>query len=72
MSQSGNGHEREVAVMTLVMQGHTDATIARRLGVSPITVHRDVQRFVRRVGGRSRLHAVLIALERGELPRPKL
>lgn len=57
--------EEELEVIRLVAQGHKDAAIARRLGVAPVTIHRRVQRFVRRVGARSRPHAIAIAIARG-------
>jgi DNA-binding NarL/FixJ family response regulator len=59
--------EQELEVIRLVAQGHKDAVIARRLGVAPVTVHRRVQRFCRRVGARSRPHAIAIAIARGWL-----
>jgi DNA-binding NarL/FixJ family response regulator len=59
--------EEELEVMRLVAQGYKDAVIARRLEVAPVTVHRRVQRFCRRVGARSRPHAIAIAIARGWL-----
>jgi DNA-binding NarL/FixJ family response regulator len=51
--------------MRLVAKGLKDAAIARRLGVAPVTIHRRAQRFCRRVGARSRPHAIAIAIARG-------
>jgi DNA-binding NarL/FixJ family response regulator len=58
----------ELEVMRLVAKGHKDAAIARRLGVAAVTVHRRAQRFARRVGARSRPHAIAIGIARGWIP----
>ena len=67
MSSIERPPDEELEVMRLVARGHKDAAIARRLGVAPVTVHRRVQRFCRRVQARSRPHAIAIAIAKGWL-----
>lgn len=59
--------EEEVAVMRLVVDGLTDAAIARREGVSIITVRRRIRRFRDRLDARTRLQAAVFASRRGWL-----
>lgn len=65
MAEGEGPSDEELEVIRLVAEGHKDATIARRLGVAPVTIHRRAQRFCRRVGARSRPHAIAIAIARG-------
>jgi DNA-binding CsgD family transcriptional regulator len=49
---------RMVAIGVLVAEGATDGEIARSLGVSERTVSSDVREMSRRLGARSRAHAI--------------
>ena len=59
--------EQEMAVMRLVAEGIKDAVIARRLGVSVVTVRRRARRFAQRLGATNRTHAVALATSLGLL-----
>lgn len=54
--------------MRLCVTGLKDVVIARRLGVSVVTVRRRAQSFRRRVGAQNRPQAVAIATRLGWLP----
>jgi DNA-binding CsgD family transcriptional regulator len=65
------GHEltgRELAVLRLLANGLTAAAIARRLGISPRTVHRHLDASYRKLGVRDRVGAVLAGRDAGLLP----
>jgi len=57
----------EIEVMQAVLDGFKDQAIARRLGISIITVRRRVSRFVRRVGAQNRTQAIAIGVVQGWL-----
>lgn len=59
---------REAAVLALLAEGRTAAAIARRLGVSPRTVHQHLQRIYRKLKVNDRLSAVVSATHLGLLP----
>jgi DNA-binding CsgD family transcriptional regulator len=61
---------REVAVLTLCAEGRTTASCARRLGVSPRTVHKHLENAYRKLGVRDRLSAVLRAHAAGVIELP--
>ncbi|SHN55596.1 regulatory protein, luxR family [Geodermatophilus obscurus] len=52
---------RETAVLQLLARGLTAESIARRLGCSPRTVHKHLERLYRKIGVRDRLMAVQVA-----------
>jgi DNA-binding CsgD family transcriptional regulator len=52
---------REVYVLTLLAAGHSTRTAARRLGCSPRTVEKHLERVFRKLGVRDRLNAVRVA-----------
>jgi DNA-binding CsgD family transcriptional regulator len=54
-------------VLRLAANGHTNAQIARELGIHPRTVDRHLAEVYTRLGARDRAHAVAIALAVGEL-----
>lgn len=54
-------------VLRLVANGHTNAQIARELGIHPRTVDRHLAEVYARLGARDRAQAVAIALAVGEL-----
>ncbi len=58
----------ELEVMRLHMQGFTDASIARRLGVSEATVRRRAGRVRQRTGARTRAEAIALLAVAGLLP----
>lgn len=57
--------EREGEALALVALGHDDFEIGEALRVSKATAHAHVERAKRRLGARSRSHAVAIAMSRG-------
>jgi two-component system, NarL family, response regulator len=58
---------REVEVLTLLARGYTGEEIARQLQVSAETVRAHVRNSVTKLHARTRLHAVVLALQRGEI-----
>ncbi|GAA3705133.1 hypothetical protein GCM10022204_23220 [Microlunatus aurantiacus] len=54
---------RELTVLALVAEGLTTTLIARRLGCSPRTVEKHVERSYRKLGVRDRVNAVRVARE---------
>jgi DNA-binding CsgD family transcriptional regulator len=58
---------REREVYTLLASGLTAPEVAERLMLSPTTVRTHVQNGIARLGAETRLHALAIALERGEI-----
>ncbi|GLW54566.1 helix-turn-helix transcriptional regulator [Kitasatospora phosalacinea] len=59
---------QELAVLELLARGHTDETIARRLGVSPRTARRLAATLMDRLDARSRFEAGVRAVQNGWLP----
>jgi DNA-binding NarL/FixJ family response regulator len=59
---------RELAVLTLLGDTLTAAAIARRLGISPRTVHKHLESIYRKLGTRDRLATILRAQRAGLLP----
>ena len=58
---------REREVFQLMAEGHTAAAVGDRLGVSVETVRSHVRNVVRKLGARNRVHAIVMALDRGEI-----
>jgi DNA-binding NarL/FixJ family response regulator len=58
---------REREIMHLTAEGHTAEAIGARLAVSVETVRTHVRNVVRKLGARNRVHAIALALERGEI-----
>ena len=58
---------REREVLTLLARGYTGEEIARQLQVSGETVRAHVRNSVTKLHARTRLHAVVLALQRGEI-----
>lgn len=58
---------REREVLTLLARGYTGEEVARQLKVSAETVRAHVRNSVTKLHARTRLHAVIIALQRGEI-----
>jgi DNA-binding CsgD family transcriptional regulator len=56
---------RELACVRLVAGGHTDATVARELGIAKPTAHQHVETARKRFNARSRAHLVAIAVSLG-------
>ena len=59
--------EREREVLTLLARGYTGEEIARELKVSAETVRAHVRNAVTKLHARTRLHAVVLAIQRGEI-----
>lgn len=59
---------QESEALRLLAQGHTDATIARRLGVSPRTARRIAAELMNKLGARSRFQAGVHAVQDNLLP----
>src|SRR5664280_2943662 len=57
--------EREVGVLRLVAEGHTNKEIAARLFVSPNTINGHLDNIYRKLGVSDRAHAVAVALRSG-------
>jgi DNA-binding NarL/FixJ family response regulator len=58
---------REREVLTLLARGYTGEEVARQLQVSGETVRAHVRNSVTKLHARTRLHAVVLALQRGEI-----
>ena len=58
---------REREVLTLLARGYTGEEVARELAVSAETVRAHVRNAVTKLHARTRLHAVVIALQSGEI-----
>jgi DNA-binding CsgD family transcriptional regulator len=58
---------REREVLTLLARGNTGEEVARELKVSGETVRAHVRNSVTKLHARTRLHAVVLALQRGEI-----
>jgi two-component system, NarL family, response regulator len=59
--------KRECEVLTLLARGYTGEEVARQLQVSGETVRAHVRNSVTKLHARTRLHAVVLALQRGEI-----
>jgi DNA-binding CsgD family transcriptional regulator/sugar-specific transcriptional regulator TrmB len=59
---------QQAAALRLLAEGHTDETIAKRLGVSHRTARRIASELMDRLGARSRFEAGVRAVQRGWLP----
>lgn len=58
---------RERQCLSLAAQGKDDWAIGRLLGLSPTTVHSYVKRLMQRLGVRTRVQAIVWALETGQI-----
>jgi DNA-binding NarL/FixJ family response regulator len=58
---------REREVMALMAEGRTAEVVGEQLGVSVETVRTHVRNAIRKLQARNRVHAIAIALERGEI-----
>jgi DNA-binding NarL/FixJ family response regulator len=72
LAGAGNGHarlisEREAEVLGLMASGLTADDVGERLCLSSETVKTHVRNAIRKLGARGRLHAVILALQRGDL-----
>lgn len=54
-------------MLTLLARGYSGEEVARELGVSGETVRAHVRNSVTKLRARTRLHAVVLALQRGEI-----
>jgi DNA-binding NarL/FixJ family response regulator len=53
--------DREWEILVCLTDGLRNSEVARRLSISPRTVDKHVQHILRKLGARSRLHAVVLA-----------
>ena len=58
---------REREIMALMAEGHTAEQIGGQISVSVETVRTHVRNVIRKLQARNRVHAIAIALERGEI-----
>ena len=58
---------REREIMHLMAEGRTAEAIANELNVSVETVRTHVRNVIRKLQARNRVHAIALALERGEI-----
>jgi len=58
---------REREIMHLMAEGRTAEAIADEISVSVETVRTHVRNVIRKLQARNRVHAIAIALERGEI-----
>jgi DNA-binding NarL/FixJ family response regulator len=58
---------REREVMHLMAEGKTAEGVGEQLGVSVETVRTHVRNAIRKLQARNRVHAIALALERGEI-----
>lgn len=66
---AGELSERELEILRLVADGHTNRVIAERLHLSVNTIRNHVQVILSKLGGHSKLDAVMIAQRKGLLRR---
>ena len=59
--------KREREVLTLMAEGLTAETVGGRLGISVETVRTHTRNAIRKTGARNRVHAITMALVRGEI-----
>ena len=62
--------KREAQVLGMLSQGSTTEQLAQELFLSPETVQTHVRNAARKLGARGRLHAVILALVRGDIELP--
>jgi DNA-binding NarL/FixJ family response regulator len=62
--------KREAQVLGLLSQGSTTEQVAGELFLSPETVQTHVRNATRKLGAHGRLHAVMLALVRGDIELP--
>jgi DNA-binding CsgD family transcriptional regulator len=58
---------REREIMHLMAEGMTAEAIGDQIGVSVETVRTHVRNVIRKLQARNRVHAIAMALERGEI-----
>ncbi|HVE93640.1 MAG TPA: helix-turn-helix transcriptional regulator [Acidimicrobiales bacterium] len=62
--------KREAQVLGMLSQGSTTEQVAGELVLSPETVQTHVRNATRKLGAHGRLHAVILALVRGDIELP--
>jgi len=63
--------EREIGVLRLVAEGHSNKEIAEALFISEDTVKARMKSIMGKLGAEDRTHAVMIAIRRGFMDAPK-
>ncbi|CAM5330166.1 helix-turn-helix transcriptional regulator [Streptomyces spiroverticillatus] len=69
-SPDDSASDKELAILGLLADGHTDETVARRLGVSVRTTRRITADLMSRTGSRSRFELAVQAAQRGWIATP--
>lgn len=67
VEEGGQLSPRERQVMSLMAEGMTADQIAGQIAVSVETVRTHVRNVIRKLSARNRVHAIALALERGEI-----
>jgi DNA-binding NarL/FixJ family response regulator len=62
--------KREAQVLEMLSRGLTTEEVATDLSLSPKTVQTHVRNATRKLGARGRVHAIILALARGEIELP--
>jgi DNA-binding NarL/FixJ family response regulator len=62
--------KREAQVLGMISQGATSEQVAQQLFLSRETVRSHIRNATRKLGARGRLHAVILALMRGDIELP--
>jgi DNA-binding CsgD family transcriptional regulator len=59
--------DRERQILTLLARGYSGNEVSQQLDVSAETVRAHVRNAVTKLRARNRLHAVVVAIQRGEI-----
>jgi DNA-binding CsgD family transcriptional regulator len=70
--RSGSLSERECEVLEQIARGHSIEDIAADLFLSPHTVRTHIKNILRKMGARTRAHAVAMAIAEGLIDRRRV
>jgi DNA-binding NarL/FixJ family response regulator len=70
--RAGSLSERECEVLEQIARGHSIEDIAGELYLSPHTVRTHIKNILRKLGARTRAHAVALAISGGLIDRSRL
>jgi DNA-binding CsgD family transcriptional regulator len=71
-SSSGTLSERECEVLEQIARGHSIEDISAELFLSPHTVRTHIKNILRKMGARTRAHAVAMAISEGLIDRARV
>ena len=71
-SGSGTLSERECEVLEQIARGHSIEDISAELFLSPHTVRTHIKNILRKMGARTRAHAVAMAISEGLIDRARV